>query len=146
MLRAPRIRILIASGARARFVERRLDHPDPVTLEELTPHPHHGAGHGPASASFEHAAGPGRGSGGDRGDSARRLRAFAVQIAEVVNAQFKKGDFERLGLVCPPRLMREIREHLTDGARGAIHFEVPKDLTKYGNHQLREWLPNPQFV
>ena len=75
-----------------------------------------------------------------------RLRAFAVQIAEVGNAQFKKGDFERLGLVCPPRLMREIREHLTDGARGAIHFEVPKDLTKYGNHQLREWLPNPQFV
>ena len=115
-------------------------------MSEIHPHPHHGHGHGPASESFEHASGAGRSSNGDRGDTARRIKAFAGQIAEVINGQFKKGEFERLGLICPPRLMKEVREHLTEGARATIQFELPKDLTKYGNHELRQWLHNPAVV
>ena len=144
MPKTARTRILVASGGRARWIERDREKDELVTLGELSPvrAPAH---KGPAPVSFGHVAGM-RHAAGDRDDSKRQRDAFAVQIAEALNRQDGRGEFDRLGLVAPPRLLKAVREHLSETTRAKIQFELPKDLTKHANHDLRTFLQHPQFV
>jgi protein required for attachment to host cells len=137
MHRAPKTRFLIASGAQARWVEHLPDLPDLVTVGQIAPTGVHHHTHGPAHVSSESA---------DRGEAARHLEDFARQIAEAVNRQARNGEFERLALVAPPRLLRAVREHLDGAVRTKICFELPKDLTKHSNHALRRWLHAPEIA
>ncbi|HWA60027.1 MAG TPA: host attachment protein [Caulobacteraceae bacterium] len=145
MPRAPKTRFLIASGARARFVERAPGASDLVTVGEVTPSAQHHHSHGPAHVSFESAANMRHGAP-DRSDADRRRDDFARQLAEMANQQAVDGVYERLALVAPPRLLKALREHLSDFARSKVCFEVAKDLTKQPNHALREWLHAPQIL
>jgi hypothetical protein len=143
MPRGEKIRIVLASGARARWVERAPDRPDPITIGELEPSfkPHH---RGPAFVSFE-SANPMRHGIGERGEAARRREDFAAQIAETLNRQDAGEEFEGLVLVAPPRLLRAIRDRLSAGARAKLKLELAKDLTKKSNHELRTWLHSPEL-
>jgi hypothetical protein len=145
MPRGEKVRIVLASGARARWVERVRDEKDLITLGEIEPSfaPHH---KGPAFVSFESAA-PGMRHGvGERGEARRRREEFAAQIAETLNRQDADDEYQRLVLVAPARLLRAIRDHLSDGARSKIRLELAKDLTKKANHDLRTWLHGPAVI
>src|SRR5512141_507676 len=108
MPRAPKVRILVASGARARWVERVEGHDDLVTLGELEPRFVH-IQHGPAGVSFESAAGGMRHGIGERSaETKRRTEDFAREIAASLSEQQARGEFDRLGLIAPPRMLRSI--------------------------------------
>lgn len=145
MTHTPRIRILVASAGQARWIERSHESDELVTLGELKPTGAHHR-HGPAHVSFESAAGGMRHGVDDRGDAKRKRDSFAQQIAEALNHQAAKHEYDRLGLIAPPRLLKAIREHLSHEAQSRVHFELAKDLSKQSNHNLRAWLHNPEFA
>jgi hypothetical protein len=144
MTASERTRILVAAGGGARWIERERDHADPVTLGEMKPpavHPHQG----PPGVSFESATAMRHGTG--QHDLANRRReAFAKELAELLNTQARKGEYHHLVLAAPPRLLKAIRERLSDTARGRILAEIPKDLLKVSNHDIKDWLRAPGIL
>jgi protein required for attachment to host cells len=79
-------------------------------------------------------------------ETKRRTEDFAREIAAALSEQRERGEFDRLGLIAPPRMLRAIRDHLSEAAKATVHFEIAKDLTKHPNHALRDWLHNPEFT
>jgi hypothetical protein len=135
----------VASGARARWVERVEGHDDLATIGELEPRFFH-VPHGPAGVSFESAAGGMRHGIGERSaETKRRTEDFAREIAASLNEQQARGEFDRLGLIAPTRMLRSIRGHLSEAAHAKVHFEIARDLSKQPNHALKDWLHNPAF-
>ena len=45
-----------------------------------------------------------------------------------------------------PRLLRAIREKLSAATRGRIQAEIPKDLLKVSNHDIKAWLHAPGLL
>jgi protein required for attachment to host cells len=144
MTASERTRILVAAGGGARWIERERDHADPVTLGEMKPpavHHHQG----PPGVSFESATAMRHGTG--QHDLANRRReAFAKELAELLNTQARKGEYHHLVLAAPPRLLKAIRERLSDTARGRILAEIPKGLLKVSNHDIKDWLRAPGIL
>jgi hypothetical protein len=144
MTASERTRILVAAGGGARWIERERDHADPVTLGEMKPPAVHHL-QGPPGVSFESATAMRHGTGQhDLAD--RRREAFAKELAELLNTQARKGEYHHLVLAAPPRLLKAIRERLSDTARGRILAEIPKDLLKVSNHDIKDWLRAPGIL
>jgi protein required for attachment to host cells len=144
MTASERTRILVAAGGGARWIERARDHADPVTLGEMKPPTVH-AHQGPPGVSFESATSMRHGTGQhDLAD--RRRKAFAKELADLLNRQAQKGEYEHLVLAAPPRLLKAIREDLAEGARSRIRAEIPKDLLKVSNHDIKAWLHAPGLL
>lgn len=144
MTHSERTRILVAAGGGARWIERAHDHADPVTLGEMKPPnvPHH---QGPPGVSFESATSMRHGTG-RHGLADRRREAFAKDLADLLNNQARKGEYEHLVIAAPPRLLKAIREKLSDVARSRVHSEIPKDLLKVSNHDIKAWLRAPGIL
>ncbi len=144
MTSSERTRILVAAGGGARWIERAQDHADPITLGEMKPPSirHH---QGPPGVSFESDNSMRHGTG-QQGLAERRREAFAKELADLLNRQARDGEFERLVLAAPPRLLRAIREKLSAATRGRIQAEIPKDLLKVSNHDIKAWLHAPGLL
>jgi protein required for attachment to host cells len=144
MTTSERTRILVAAGGGARWIERARDHADPVTLGELQPpsvHHHQG----PPGVSFESNTAMRHGTG-QHGLADRRREAFARELADLLNGQAQKGEYEHLVIAAPPRLLKAIREKLSEPARRRISAEIPKDLLKVSNHDIKAWLHAPGLL
>ena len=144
MTTSERTRILVAAGGGARWIERARDHADPVTLGEMKPpsvHHHQG----PPGVSFESDTAMRHGTG-QNGLADRRREAFAKELAELLNRQAQKGEYEHLVIAAPPRLLKAIRDKLSDRARSRIQAEIPKDLLKVSNHDIKAWLHAPGLL
>ena len=115
-----RTQFVIADGGRARWVHR--VHRTPVdddfqTTRELK------AGHGEGGdIAHEHQA------------------AFGKQIAEALNAEAAKGEFSRLIVVAPARVLGAISHGLSGAAQAALIKTLDKDLGKTPDHELAAWL------
>jgi len=72
--------------------------------------------------------------------------AFAKELADLLDPQARDGEFERLVLAAPPRLLRAIREKLSRATRSRIQAEIPKDLLKVSNHDIKAWLHAPGLL
>jgi len=83
---------------------------------------------------------------GQHGLADRRREAFAKELAELLNRQAQKGEYEHLVIAAPPRLLKAIREKLSDKARSRIQAEIPKDLLKVSNHDIKAWLHAPGLL
>ena len=144
MTTTERTRILVAASGGARWIERARDHADPVTLGEMKPPSvrHH---QGPPGVSFESDTAMRHGTS-QHGLADRRREAFAKELAELLNSQAQKGEYERLVIAAPPRLLKAIRERLSDKARSRIQAEIPKDLLKVSNHDIKAWLHAPGLL
>jgi cytochrome c5 len=57
-----------------------------------------------------------------------------------------QGEYEHLVIAAPPRLLKAIREKLSDKARSRIQAEIPKDLLKVSNHDIKAWLHAPGLL
>lgn len=127
---------LVADGARARWIVRRAD--DFVTLREQTAQPQRRRH--PQGVVFASAAGQ-RFNVEARDDAMRRDKArFAEEIATAINDHDAAGDFDRLVIVAPARVLSVIADHLTTSARGKFIGSLAKDLTKVPDHELAAWL------
>lgn len=65
-------------------------------------------------------------------------RAFLAEIAAYLEHEAKRGAYDRLVIVAPPRALGNLRAALADGVRAKVTGELNKDLT---NVPIRE-LPN----
>lgn len=67
-------------------------------------------------------------------------RAFARDILTELDARLKTGDFARLLVYAPPRMLGLLREVMPDGLAGAVAGEHAKDLLKLPELDLRSLL------
>ena len=144
MTTSERTRILVAAGGGARWIERARDHADPVTLGEMKPPTVH-AHQGPPGVSFESDTAMRHGTG-QHGLADRRREAFAKELADLLNQQAQKGEFAHLVIAAPPRLLKAIRDKLSEAARRCITAEIPKDLLKVSNHDIKAWPHAPGLL
>jgi protein required for attachment to host cells len=67
-----------------------------------------------------------------------RERRFVEDLADVLNKKQQEGAFDRLVIAAAPAALGDIRPALSDGVRGAILAELPKDLTNIPLPKLAE--------
>ena len=65
---------------------------------------------------------------------------FAKAIATNLNAAKEKKQFDCLVLVAPPKMLREIKDHLDKDVQKTVVAELPKELTHYNGDALYEHL------
>lgn len=145
MTKPLRTEFVIADGMRARWVERSRTANDFVTVHELTAQPQP-AGH-PQGVVFEGGSGQ-RFTTGPHGHDTQHKEAdrFAHEVAQVINARVAKDGSERIALVAPPRMLNEIRSHLSTSAGACVAQTLAKDLTHMRDHELGAWLRSLELV
>jgi len=135
-----RTRIVIANSARARWVEREGE--AFATLTELEANR---ATTAHAASTVHQRFGEGRHGAGEVDLARKGTQRFASEIAERINDEDRRADFERLAIVAPPRMLGAIREALSPSARAKVVHELPKDLTKASSHRLHTSLSSVLF-
>lgn len=65
---------------------------------------------------------------------------LAREVAEVLDAERKRGGFDELILIAPPKMLGLIREALSDETRARVGEELAKDFSKLDARQLGERL------
>jgi len=63
-------------------------------------------------------------------------RAFHHRLAEYLDGAAKRGEFDRLVVVAPPKALGNLRTELTAAARAKVVGELNKDLTHVPVHDL----------
>lgn len=137
---------VIADGGRAKFVERREESTTFVTVREFVSpdlhRPSHELGaerpgrtHESASAT-RHAIQP------KADPHVTGKRVFAAQIGDELNQANVRGEFERLVLIAPARVLHDLKTALDGAARQKVVGELQKDLTGIPNADLPEHLSN----
>ena len=65
---------------------------------------------------------------------------FAHQLAAMLDERLKRGSFDRLVLVAPPRALGQLRDELSKSVRARVSAELAKDLTHLPARDLQEHL------
>lgn len=65
-----------------------------------------------------------------------RERKFVEKLADLLNEAHRQDRFDRLVIAAAPAALGDIRPALSDGVRGAILAEMPKDLTNVPTSKL----------
>jgi len=58
------------------------------------------------------------------------------ELAKYLEQEAKKGSYDRLVIVAPPRALGSLRSELPPGARTKVSGELDKDLTQVAIHDL----------
>jgi protein required for attachment to host cells len=133
-----RTRFVIADGARARWVRRSEAADDFTTMKQMEAEPAQTGG--PQGVVFEGSTGQ-RFSVEERDSAARQHRLrFAQDVADTINVEAARGEFDRLALVAPARVLSAIRQRLSTVASARLAHTLAKDLTKTPDHELGAWL------
>lgn len=61
---------------------------------------------------------------------------FALALAEQLNAAKTKERFEQLVLIAPPKMLNEIKKHLSKGTLKSVIAELAKELTHCNAYEL----------
>ena len=65
---------------------------------------------------------------------------FVALVAQEVEAEHGKDQFDRLVLIAPPGVLTELREKLSKAMAKLVVEDLQKDLTKVPDHDLGEHL------
>lgn len=126
-----RARLLEASGLRAplreleAMVQPRAQAHGPAMIDGVASGAHDRTGEGHLSA--DERARP----------KANAAQAFAREIAAKVDAGRKRGRFDTLVLVAPPRFLGLLRQELPPEARRRVQLEVHKELVTHSVSTIR---------
>ncbi|HMB48370.1 MAG TPA: host attachment protein, partial [Afifellaceae bacterium] len=86
-------------------------------------------------------AGSGRHAKAYRSDPVREEeRAFAASLVGNLQQAHEKGDFDRLILIAPPKMLGDLRAQLPESLQAVIHAEIDKDLTPIPNSDIPQYL------
>jgi protein required for attachment to host cells len=69
-----------------------------------------------------------------------RERRFVEELAETLDKKHQEGAFDRLVIAAAPSALGDLRPALSDGVKGTILAELPKDLTNIPIPKLAEHL------
>jgi protein required for attachment to host cells len=134
---------VIADGGRARFVER--DETGAFrTVASFDSSERHERSHDlgrdrPARVkesanAARHAIEPRR----DLHDAAKE--DFVKLVAEELDAEHGRGQFDKLVLVAPPRVLTELKQYLSKSMAKLVVDGLQRDLTKVADHDLAQHL------
>ncbi|MBK5198343.1 MAG: host attachment protein [Methyloceanibacter sp.] len=138
-----RLWYVIADGGMARFVERDENGAFRTVLSFVSSELHersHDLGlDRPARVresanTARHAIEPRR----DLHDAAKE--DFVKLVAEKLDAEHGRGQFDKLVLVAPPRVLTELKQHLSKPMAKLVVDGLQKDLTKVPDHDLAQHL------
>jgi protein required for attachment to host cells len=138
-----RLWYVIADGGMARFVERDENGAFRTVLSFVSSELHarsHDLGlDRPARVresanAARHAIEPRR----DLHDAAKE--DFVKLVAEKLDAEHERGQFDKLVLVAPPRVLTELKQHLSKPMAKLVVDGLQKDLTKVPDHDLAQHL------
>jgi protein required for attachment to host cells len=77
----------------------------------------------------------------ERADLHRREKdRFALSLAASLETRLAAGEYDRLVIAAAPETLGIIRASLSEKVRAVVRAEVPKDLTKLPNTQVRDHL------
>ena len=65
---------------------------------------------------------------------------FVRLVADQLEAEHDRGQFDKLVLVAPPRVLTELKERLSKPIAEVVIDDLQKDLTKIPDHDLAEHL------
>ena len=132
--------VLIADAAHARaylstWPGAKLEPVAGFELAESIPYARDLSNHKPGSSqpsvgSAHHTVGP---VSDPRRDAKRN---FAVRVAEALEAEHRKGAFDRLVIACPPTMLGDLRAALAKSVAQHVVAELHKDLVKVPEHDL----------
>ncbi len=127
--------VLIADGARARLVAAEGHGKGLQLIEKLEFSAYHSPNrellHDKSARVFEsHGVEP-------KTDPHRELkRDFAKEIAEALDANVARNEFDKLVVVASPVTLGDLRRALSEAVKAKVIAEVSKDLTKVPNHEI----------
>lgn len=133
-------RVLIADGARARLVEAEGRGNGLQLIEKLEFSADHSPNrelqHDKPTRVFE-SHGATRHGVESKTDPHRELkRDFAKELADVLDANLGKHEFDKLVVVASPVTLGDLRRALSEPVKAVVIAEVSKDLTKVPNHEI----------
>jgi protein required for attachment to host cells len=76
----------------------------------------------------------------------REKERFAISLAASLEKRFEANEYDRLVIAAAPETLGIIRAALSEKVRAAVLAEVPKDLTKLPNTQVRDHLGDGLLV
>jgi len=56
---------------------------------------------------------------------------FTAEVADILNKAAADGAFEEVVIAAPPKVLSELRDHLSTKTTGAVIAEIPKTLTDH---------------
>jgi len=134
---------VIADGGRARFVERDENGAFRTVVSfvasELHERSHDLGLDRPARA--KESASPARHAIEPRRDLHQAAKEdFIKLVAEQLDEEHGRDQFDRLVLIAPPRVLTELKEKLSTSMAKIVVSDLQKDLTKVPDHDLTEHL------
>ena len=85
--------------------------------------------------------GHGRHATEPKSDPHRELkRATAIRVSDKLEAALAGGAFDRLVVVAPPSMLGDLRACMARSVLDRVVAEVPKDLAKVADHEIRDHL------
>lgn len=139
-MRPTRTWILLADGAQARFLEnlgpgKGLQELSPNRVEY--PHPPNREIDSDRPGRVQDRAGPGRHAMEPHTEPHDKMKLdFAKSLADGVNAAEQDGQFDRLIVAAPAKVLGELRHKLSKTVQGKLLREVDKDLIGADDKQL----------
>lgn len=67
---------------------------------------------------------------------------FVKLVADQLDEEHGRGQFDKLVLVAPPRALTELKQSLSNEMAKLVVSDLQKDLTKVPDHDLTEHLPS----
>jgi protein required for attachment to host cells len=141
-----RIWYIIADGGRARFVERDEQgaYRTVVSLVAADMHKRSSDLGQDRPARAQESSSPTRHAIQPRRDLHEAAKEdFVKLVAEEIEAEHGRDQFDRLVLIAPPRVLTELKQKLSKPIAKIVVKDLQKDLTKVPDHDLTEHLLPP---
>jgi protein required for attachment to host cells len=90
-------------------------------------------------------AGHHHGVDGERSTKQHELTLFAKEVAQRIDSERMKHEFDKLVLVAPPKMLGLLRQSLTHPTQAMLAAEIAKDLLHHGPDAILDALPTETF-
>lgn len=100
-------------------------------------------------SGVRHGSGPQQahhhGVDGERSTERHELSLFAKEVAQKIDGDRLKREFDRLIIIAGPKMLGLLRQELPDTCKGVIAGEISKDLAQHSEDAIRDALPREAF-
>ncbi len=99
-----------------------------------------GVSHGSGGQQGHH-----HGVDGERSTVQHDLTLFAKEVAQRIDADRVRNEFDKLVIVAPPKMLGLLRQSLPTPAQSMVAGEVAKDLVRHGPDAILNAIPREAF-
>lgn len=82
---------------------------------------------------------------GERSTGQHQLTLFAKDVAQRIDGDRMKHQFDKLVLVAPPKMLGLLRQSLSNPSQNLLAAEIPKDLLQQGPEVILNAVPTETF-